>query len=157
VQEAGHLLDVAERRFADAADEPFEPSAGRASSLLVNIPVGMALFRARLAALRGDAEGAAAFASRRAQIREGERMLDSVTRWYLGMAERLRGRLPEAERMLSSSVDQLRAVGQDFLATRLCHVIGQIQSAQGRLDAAAAADSRRWRSSRRQASRPCPP
>ena len=58
----GAPLDAAERAFTDAADEPFEPSAGRAASLLVNVPATIALYRAYLAELRGDAEGAASFA-----------------------------------------------------------------------------------------------
>jgi hypothetical protein len=44
------LLDAAERASADAADEPFEPSAGRAASLLVNVPATIAIFRAYRAA-----------------------------------------------------------------------------------------------------------
>ena len=135
VEEAARLLDAAERRSAGAADEPFEPSASRAASLLVNIPAGIALFRARLAALRGDAGGTAASASRAmTEIREGEQMLDTISRWYLGMAQWLHGLLPAAERTLSSSIAQLRAQG--LIATRLCHVLGQVQRAQGRLDAA---------------------
>ena len=137
VEEAARLLDAAERRSPGAADEPFEPSAGRAASLLVNIPAGVALFRARLAGLRGDAEGTAASVSRaRTEIREGEQMLDAITRWYMGMAAWLHGLLPEAELELSSSIAQMRVGGPGFLATRLSHVLGQVQRAQGRLDAA---------------------
>ena len=57
------LLDAAERASAGAAEEPFEPTAGRAGSLLVNVPALIALHRSYLAELRGDAEGTAAFAS----------------------------------------------------------------------------------------------
>ncbi|MGH3175176.1 MAG: hypothetical protein ACRDPF_15085, partial [Streptosporangiaceae bacterium] len=59
-------LDAAERALAgaaDAVDEPFEPSAGRAASMLVNVPALIALHRCYLAQFRGDAEGTAAFAS----------------------------------------------------------------------------------------------
>ncbi|MDR0341555.1 MAG: LuxR C-terminal-related transcriptional regulator [Nocardiopsaceae bacterium] len=137
VAEAASLVDAAEQRSAGAAGEPFEPSAGRAASLLVNIPAMIALFRARLAALRGEAGVTAASASlAMAEIREGERALDSIGRWHMGMAEWLHGLLPEAEHALSSSIAHMRAGGQGLLATRLCHVIGQIQQAQGRLDAA---------------------
>ena len=137
VEEAASLLDAAERRSAGAADEPFEPSAGRGASLLVNIPAGIALFRARLAGLRGDAEGTAASASRAmAEIREGEQMPDAISRWYMGMAAWLHGLLPEAERALASSIAQMRVGGPGFLATRVSHCLGQVQSAQGRLDAA---------------------
>ena len=57
------LLDAAERAPAAAAEEPFEPSVDRSASLLVSVPVRIALLRAYLAELRGDADGAAAFAS----------------------------------------------------------------------------------------------
>ncbi|HWM98979.1 MAG TPA: AAA family ATPase, partial [Streptosporangiaceae bacterium] len=54
LEEAERLLDSAGRRSADA-DEGFEPSAGRASSLLVNVPAAVTLLRVYLAELRGDA------------------------------------------------------------------------------------------------------
>ena len=73
------LLDAAEHAYASAAEEPFEPTVGRAASILVNVPALIALSGAYLAQFRGDAEGTAAFASRAlAESREGERMLVSV-------------------------------------------------------------------------------
>ena len=57
------LLDAAERAFAGTVGEPFGPTAGRAGSMLVNVPALIALHRSYLAQLRGDAEGTAAFAS----------------------------------------------------------------------------------------------
>ena len=56
------LLDAAERASAGTGEEPFEPTVGRADSMLVNVPALIALHRASLAQLRGDAEGTAAFA-----------------------------------------------------------------------------------------------
>jgi len=138
VEAAEPPLDAAERAFGDAADEPFEPSVGKDASLLANVPAAIALDRAFLAVLRGDAEGAFAFASRAlAVIGEGEWMLRSVAGGYLGLAEWLRGRLAEAERALSSSVAQWRAAGERYLAVRTSLLLGQVQRAQGRLDAAA--------------------
>ena len=85
-EEAESLLDSAGRRAADA-DESFEPSAGRAASLLVNVPAAVVLLRVYLAELRGDAEANTALASRAlAESREGESMLGYIIRWYLGMA-----------------------------------------------------------------------
>jgi LuxR family maltose regulon positive regulatory protein len=93
-EEVGGLLDAAEHSYADAADEPFEPSAGQAASLLVNVPATIAVFRAYLAELRGDAEGAASFAAQAlAAIDGGERMLDFITQGHLAIAEWLGGRL----------------------------------------------------------------
>ena len=134
-------LDAAERALTGApgvADEPFEPSAGQAASLLANVPAAIALGRANLAMLRGDAEATAAFASRAlAELGEGEWMLDSAIRWQLAAAEWPRGRLAEAERLLSSSIAQGRAAGQLIIAAWAYHDLGQVQRAQGRLDAAA--------------------
>src|SRR5262249_28793638 len=93
VEAAGRLLDAAEHAFANATDEAFEPSVGRAASLLANLPAAIALARAYLAHLRGDAEGTAVFASRaRPEVGEGEWMLDSAVRWHRAQAqERRRG------------------------------------------------------------------
>jgi LuxR family transcriptional regulator, maltose regulon positive regulatory protein len=130
-------LDAAERAFAEAADEPYEPSVGRAASLVANVPAAIALDCAYLAELRGDAEGTIAFAQRAlAELDEGEWMQELVTRWHLGAAEWLRGRLAEAERAFASSIAGWRAAGEGFLAVRLCEFLGQVQRAQGRLDAA---------------------
>jgi LuxR family maltose regulon positive regulatory protein len=137
VDAADGLLDAAERAFADAVDEQFEPSAGRAASMLVNVPATIALGRAAVAELRGDAEGTAAFASRAlAEVAEGEWLLDSVIRSWLAVAEWLCGRLAAAERALLSIIARERAAGERALAGRACHHLGQIQRAQGRLNAA---------------------
>jgi LuxR family transcriptional regulator, maltose regulon positive regulatory protein len=133
------LLDAAERAFAAATDEPYEPSVGRAASLLVNVPAAIAQDRAFLAVVRGDAEQASAFARRAlAELDEGEWMLGSIARGHLAMAEWLRGRLPEAERALASTIARWRAAGERFLAMRLIELLGYVQRGQGRLDAALA-------------------
>ena len=56
---------------------------------------------------------------------------------YLGVAEWLRGRLAEAERALSLSIAQGRAAGQPIMTAWGYQDLGQVQRAQGRLDAAA--------------------
>ena len=58
------LLDAAQQAYARAAEEPFEPTVGRARSLLVNAPALIMLQRSLLAQLRGDADATVAFASR---------------------------------------------------------------------------------------------
>src|SRR5215468_9003495 len=140
VEGTEELLDAAERAYQSAAgvaDEPFHPSAGRGASLLANVPATVALDRAYLAELRGEAEQAAEFSSRAlAQAGEGEWMLASHARGYLSIAEWMRGRAGEAEQLLSATITQWRAAGESALAVRGCHHLGQIQRAQGRLDAA---------------------
>ena len=135
---AERLLEAAERApAAAAADEPFEPSVGKPASLLVSVPVRIALLRAYLAELRGDAEGAAAFASQAlAGIGESEWLLASVTRIHLAIAEWLHGRLAEAERAFASGSAGWQAAGQPTITAWRCYELGQVQRAQGRLDAA---------------------
>jgi LuxR family maltose regulon positive regulatory protein len=137
VEGVDDLLDTAEGAFAEAADEPYEPSTSRAASLLANVPATIALDRAYLAELRGDADRAIAFGRQAlTEIGEDEWMLQSNASGYLGVAEWLGGRLAAAERLLSSTIAQWLRAGQRQLAVRTCHHLGQVQRAQGRLDAA---------------------
>ena len=134
VEAVEELVDAAERASETAASEPFEPSAGRAGSLLVNVPALIPLHRSYLAALRGDAEATAAFASRAlAETREGERLFD-FARWNLAVAEWLRGRLAEAERASASSLAGWQAAGLFAVAAWHGYELAQIHRAQGRLD-----------------------
>src|SRR5262250_2637681 len=81
-------LDAADRALTYAAEEAFEPSAGKAASVLVNLPAAIALGRAYLAESRVDTGGMARFASQAlAKVGEGEQMLDSVTRLQLAVAD----------------------------------------------------------------------
>jgi LuxR family maltose regulon positive regulatory protein len=129
------FADAAERAFAAAADEPFEPSVGRASSLLANISAHIALCRGCAAQYRGDAEATAAFTSRaRAELGEGDRLLDYETHCDLAVAEWLRGRLAAAEQALVPSIAGW-ADRPIFVAWGR-HLLGRVQCARGRLDAA---------------------
>ena len=137
VEEVEPLLDAAERAAPGAAGEPFEPTVGRAGSMLVNVPALIAIRRAFLAQLRGDAEAGAAFASRAlAECREGEWLLSSTARGFLAMAEWLRGRLAEAEGAFASSTAGWQAAGQPALTAWHRVQLAQVQRALGRLDAA---------------------
>jgi LuxR family maltose regulon positive regulatory protein len=131
------LLDAAEQAYAGAAGEPFEPTVGRAGSMLVNVPALIAIHRGFLAQLRGDAEDTAAFASRAlAESREGEWRLSSTARGFLAMAEWLRGRPADAERAFASSIAGWQAADQPTLTAWNRYLLAQVQRAQGRLDAA---------------------
>lgn len=110
------LIDAAERVSANGSGEPFEPTAGPAASLLVNVPAHIALERAYLAQLRGDAEGTAAFSSRAlAESRPGESLLTCTVQGFLAVAEWLRGRLAEAEGAFTSGVAGWRAAQENGL------------------------------------------
>jgi LuxR family maltose regulon positive regulatory protein len=139
VRAAESPLDAAERALVQAPDEPFEPSVGRAASLLANIPAAIALLRAYLAELRGDADGTSAFAARTlAEIGESEWIMATIAEGHLALAEWLRGRLAPAEQALSSNLAKWRVAGAPVMAVWGCHYVGQVQRAQGRLDAALA-------------------
>jgi LuxR family maltose regulon positive regulatory protein len=140
---SGHLADMeqligaAERVSASASGEPFEATAGPGASLLVNVPAHIALQRAYLAQLRGDAEGTAAFASRAlAESRAGESMLTSTVQGFLAVSEWLRGRLAKAEDAFASGVAGWQAAGLPTHAAWGGYSLAQVQCGQGRLDAA---------------------
>jgi LuxR family transcriptional regulator, maltose regulon positive regulatory protein len=137
LEESDDLLDAAERAFAVTGEEPYEPAVGRAASVLANVPAMIALARVYLAQLRGDTEGTRAFASRAlAEIGEGEWVLAALSRVHLASAEWLHGRMAEAERALGANTAQWPAAGEPTLAARRTELLGQVQRAQGRLDAA---------------------
>jgi LuxR family maltose regulon positive regulatory protein len=134
-------LDAAERGAAEAAEEPYEPSVGRAASMLANLPAAIALERAGLAHLRGDPEQMATSARRAlAELDAGEWMLESLTHWYLAVAEWLAGRPAEAEAALASGIARWRAASTRASAAAALgyHCLGLVQRDQGRLEAALA-------------------
>jgi LuxR family maltose regulon positive regulatory protein len=136
VEAAGATLEAAEHAFAETGDEPFQPSVGRAASVLANVAAAIALGRSYLDVLHGDAEAAVASASRGlAALDAGEWVLHAVGQWMLALAEWLRGRLAEAEHGLAASVAGWRAACEHPLAAWACHDLGRVQRAQGRLDA----------------------
>ena len=138
VEEVEPLLVAAERASAGAAEEPFEPTVGRAASMLANVPALIALCRSYLAQFRGDPESTAEFASRAlAKLGEGEWMLSSAVQGFLATSEWLRGQLAEAERGFESSIAGWRAAGQLTVTAWRRYLLCQVQGAQGRLDAAA--------------------
>jgi LuxR family transcriptional regulator, maltose regulon positive regulatory protein len=136
LEEVEPLLARAEREFAAAGDEPHEPSVGRALSVLANVPGAVAFLRAGLAGLRGDPVGAVA-CDRQALTHLGEEdwLLRSQVAWSLAAADWMRGRLAQAEHALAEVVAERRAVGEGYLAMRVCYDLGQVQRAQGRLGA----------------------
>ena len=138
------LLDDAERAYAVSGDEPYEPSLGRpqGDSVLANVPAGIAFLRASLARLRGDAALAAGYDRQAlAQLGEDDWLLRSFVRWNLAVVDWLHGRLGPAERGLAEVLAERRAAGEafgGFLPMRARHDLGEVQRAQGNLDAAAA-------------------
>jgi LuxR family transcriptional regulator, maltose regulon positive regulatory protein len=130
------LLASAERAFAASGDDPHEPSVGRALSVLANVPASIAFLRADLARMRGDAARAVACDQQAlTHLGEDDWILRSMVAWNLAAARWLRGELGEAERALADVVDERVAAGEGYLAMRVCYDHGEVQRAQGRLDA----------------------
>jgi LuxR family maltose regulon positive regulatory protein len=130
------LLADAERAIAAVAEEPYEPSVGRAASLLANVPAAITLVRAMLARNYGDAERTTAFGQQAlTQLGEGDWLLGHFARYYLAMADWLRGRLVEAEQALTGLASEQQAASGRYLAP-LYRDLGQVQHARGHLGAA---------------------
>ncbi len=139
------LLDDAERAFAISGDEPYEPSLGRpqGDSVLANVPAGIAFLRASLARLRGDSALAADYNRQAlAQLGEDDWLMRLFVRWNQAAADWLDGRLGPAERDLAEVLAERQAAGAEFftgfLPMRVRYDLGEVQRAQGNLDAAAA-------------------
>ncbi len=131
------LLDDAERAFAATGSQPSEPPVGPAGGVLANVPAGIAFLRAELARLRGDAARAVDWDRQaRAELGESDFYLRTLVSANLAAADWLRGQLGQAERSLAEALAERRAAGEGYLATRVCHDLGQVQRAQGDLDAA---------------------
>jgi LuxR family transcriptional regulator, maltose regulon positive regulatory protein len=138
------LLDDAERAFAVSGDEPYEPSLGppQGDSVLANVPAGIAFLRASLARLRGDAARAVGYNRQAlAHLGEDDWFMRSFVHWNRAVTDWLDGRLGPAERGLAEVLAERRAVGAlfaGFLPMRVWYDLGEVQRAQGNLDAALA-------------------
>ncbi len=137
VEAADVALDAAQRASAQAAAEPLEPSAGRAASLLANTRAAITIARGWLAWLHGDADGATALASQAlGELTDSDWLLTSLGQLELALADRLRGRLDDAERGFTASLAGWRAAGERGSAVSTCELLGRVHLARGRLDAA---------------------
>jgi LuxR family transcriptional regulator, maltose regulon positive regulatory protein len=138
------LLDDAERAYAVSGDESYEPSFGppQGDSVLANFPAGIAFLRASLARLRGDAALAADYGRQAlAQLGEDDWLMRSFVRWNQAVVDWLGGRLGPAERALAEVLAERRVAKEafaGFLPMRACYNLGEVQRAQGNLDAALA-------------------
>ncbi len=138
IQAAEPLLKDAEQALAATAlSEPYEPSIGKGMSMLANVPASIALLRASLAANRGDAERTTELVRwAQAHMAEDEQGPRISVRWNLAQADWIRGRLSEAEHAFAGIVAEGRETGEPHLTLTAGSVLGRIQRAQGRLEAA---------------------
>jgi LuxR family maltose regulon positive regulatory protein len=136
------LLDDADRAFAAGGDEPYHDPAGRPVSVLANVPAGIAFLRGTLARLRGDAALTAAHNRQAlAHLGEDDWLLRSFVHWNQAAADWLDGRLGAAERGLAEVLAGRREAEVSFagfLPMRVRYDLGEVQRAQGNLDAALA-------------------
>ncbi len=137
VQTMEPLIAAAEQAAATAPDEPFEPTAGKAASLLVNVPAVIELQRSYIAQLKGDAASTAACTAQALRhLHAGEAMLSSAIQGFFAMAEWLCGRLVAAERGFAANITGWRREGQITTVAWGDYQLARIQRAQGRFDAA---------------------
>jgi LuxR family maltose regulon positive regulatory protein len=131
-------LHAAERAREQEPDEHFEPSSGMAGSLLANVPAAITYWRAYLADLRGNTEDAIAL-DRQAltEVAGGQSLLAAAARLHVRAVGVECGNLTGAEGALTTIVAELRAEGFVYPALRACELLGFVQRARGRLDAAA--------------------
>ena len=137
LDEVEPLLAAAEVAFGRTGDEPYRASIDRKDSLLANVPAAVAIARADLARLRGQADRERTFAqSALQQLTEQDELLSTVVRYHVAFADWLAGRLACAERALAELfAERARSERQD-LALRAAFDLGGVQQAQGRLGAA---------------------
>jgi LuxR family transcriptional regulator, maltose regulon positive regulatory protein len=136
VEGAAGLLDGFDAD-SSSAGEAFEPSVGAAASLLVNIPAGFAICRAWLAYLRGEPEVMTEFAAlAKTRLGPGQSMLEAIYQLNLALADWLSGKLPEAEQGFTALAERFRSAGQVSMTARSLGYLGEVQRAQGHLDAA---------------------
>lgn len=134
---AEELLDAADQTVGGEAGESFEPTVDRAASPLANLAPMAALLRAFVAHMRGHADEAEELASRTlAEIDDDRSALAIIARWHLATAPWLRGAVRQAEPAVAANTAQWRAAQQHDRASWTAHYLGQVQQAQGRLDAA---------------------
>jgi LuxR family transcriptional regulator, maltose regulon positive regulatory protein len=148
LDEFERLLDDAERALAATGNGSDEQAGATpaetawAPALLADVGGTVAVWRAELARLRGDADRTKELARRAiARLSEGDHVLRMIADWNLARAHWMRGELAEAERAmrgeLAKAVAEVRAGRRDpYLVLHAWWDFGRVRSAQGRLRSA---------------------
>ena len=133
------LLDDAERAFAATGSQPLSRRPGRRGACWPTSPRGShscaPSSRVFAVTQRARSIGTGRPSPSWARVTS---YLRTLVRANLAVADWLRGQLGQAERSLAEALAERRAAGEGYLATRVCHDLGQVQRAQGNLDAALA-------------------
>jgi LuxR family maltose regulon positive regulatory protein len=135
-------LVAAEQALAsapDVLDEPYEPVGGGPGSLLENVGAALAIGRAHLAELSGDAATTSAFTAQAdALLDEHEWRLGILVRAHESVAALLAGAVDEAAAGFQATFDQCRSAGERVVPSRSLEMGGLAHRAAGRLDEALA-------------------
>jgi ATP/maltotriose-dependent transcriptional regulator MalT len=137
LDEVEPLLAVAERALDHTPAEPYHASLDRRFSVLANIPAGIAVCRADLARMHGDAAAEQAAAREAlAHVTAQDELLSTVARYHVAFADGLAGRVVVAEHALGGLFAERVAAEQHDLVMRAAFDLGAVQQARGRLGAA---------------------
>jgi len=141
--ELEHWVDTAERALAAAStEEPIgsgSDQVGWAGSPLADMPGTIAILRADLARLRGDADTAIRLTRQLvSRLAPAERVLRFNAEWNLARANWVNGDLSRAEQALAELIAAARVAGEHYLILTVCWELGRVQRARGRLGAALA-------------------
>ena len=116
---------------------PYRPSVRRRTSVMSNLDACMALCRADLAYVRGDADHVVEFARvALARSDEADELLREMAQVLLAETDWLAGRLAEAERTLTGILLRWSSSQEWLVLQRVGFDLGSVQLAQGRLGAA---------------------
>ena len=128
---------TAGRGRAGGARPPYRPSVRRRTSVMSNLDACMALCRADLAHVRGDADHVAEYArAALARSDEADELLREMAQVLLAETDWLAGRLAEAERALTGILLRWSSSQEWLVLQRVGFDLGSVQLAQGRLAAA---------------------
>jgi LuxR family maltose regulon positive regulatory protein len=137
LEEVEPLLETAERAHAAGGVPAPTTLAGATTSLTEDVPTMVAMVRANLARTYGDVEPAARLAEGSVAALAGDNQIaHAMLYWAKAQVDWLSGRLAQAERTLALVIAAYRTAGVPVQAAAIYYELGQVQQAQGRLEAA---------------------
>jgi LuxR family transcriptional regulator, maltose regulon positive regulatory protein len=136
LDEVGRLLDRVDHAL-ERHPNPQGLEARTEGGIVADPRAAVALLRAQVEGVRGDADRETAFArSAMGHIAEDERGPHSWARWLLVAAELHRGRMEQAESGFAAMLAEARAADDTSPFLRSCYALGAVQRARGKLGAA---------------------
>jgi LuxR family transcriptional regulator, maltose regulon positive regulatory protein len=137
LEEAERLLAHTERAFDHHEREPPELQIPTSGGMVAQVPAAIALLRAELAYDRADPDAVAAFArAALAHMAEDEHGPRLFARSLLVGADWMTGRVVDTEPAFAELLAEGRAAPAAYPVLRTCFMLGLVQQAQGKLDAA---------------------